>query len=257
MNGSGELARLDALAQAELVRTGQATSVELVEAAIARIEQLNPELNAVIMRMFEEALEAAAGPLPDGSLSGVPFLLKDLGAAYGGVRQTSGSRALADHVPPDDDDLVRRFRRAGLVMVGRTNTPSLATRARPSPSCSVRPTIHGTQSDARRVQWRLGSGRRSGTCSRRACERRRRVDPHARIQDAGVRIDPPPSTCRCDRCIRPLNRRALRFGIAPKSTGFVLELPRGVFGPVSARPRAGSAARGRWYVVHESARGGL
>src|ERR687892_425547 len=81
---SGDLGSLDATAQAELVRSGEATPTELVEAAIERVEELNDDLNAVIHPLFDEAREAAAGELPDGPFRGVPFLLKDLGAAFAG-----------------------------------------------------------------------------------------------------------------------------------------------------------------------------
>ncbi len=75
---------LDATAQADLVRTGQASPTELVEAAIARIGALNPRLDAVVRTRFEQAREEARGHLPDGPFRGVPFLLKDLGATVAG-----------------------------------------------------------------------------------------------------------------------------------------------------------------------------
>ncbi len=117
--------RLDATAQAELVRSRQAKPGELIEAAIARIERLNPGLNAVVTRMYDEARAAVEAGIPDGPFSGVPFLLKDLGAPYGGVRATSGSRYLKDVVPAEDSELVKRHKRAGLVTLGKTNTPEL------------------------------------------------------------------------------------------------------------------------------------
>lgn len=120
-----DLARLDATAQAELVRRGEATPIELVDAAIARIERVNPRLNAVVTPLFERAREAARGDLPDGPFRGVPFLLKDLQAALAGARLTSGSCFLADFVAPIDTELVRRHKRAGLVVVGKTNTPEM------------------------------------------------------------------------------------------------------------------------------------
>ncbi len=79
-----DLSRLDATAQAELVRTGQASPTELVDAAIERIERVDPELNAVITPLFERARAAAAGELPDGPFRGVPFVLKDLSAHSAG-----------------------------------------------------------------------------------------------------------------------------------------------------------------------------
>lgn len=129
-----DFAHLDATAQAELVRRGEVTARELVEAAIARMERLNPALNAVVTPMYELARAAAAGPLPDGPFAGVPFLLKDLGAAYAGVRWTSGSAFLRDFVPDEDSELVARLKRAGLIIVGRTNTPEFGLRATTEPA---------------------------------------------------------------------------------------------------------------------------
>ncbi len=124
---SDELARVDATAQAELVREGEASPPELVEAAIERIEAVNDELNAVIHPLFDKAREAAAGELPAGPFKGVPFLLKDLGAAFGGDPLHVGMRFLkdADFKAPVDTYLAQRFRDAGLVTVGKTNTPEL------------------------------------------------------------------------------------------------------------------------------------
>ena len=114
---------LDATAQAELVRKKEVKPIELVEAAIARIERLNPTLNAVITPMYEIARTAAAEKLPDGPFTGVPFLLKDILASFAGVRMTLGSKLLQNFVPDHDSELVIRFKRAGLVIVGKTNTP--------------------------------------------------------------------------------------------------------------------------------------
>jgi amidase len=122
-----ELARLDATAQAELVRAGEVAPVELVDAAIERIEALNGELNAVIHPLYEEGRAAAAGELPEGPFRGVPFLLKDLGAAFAGQPLHMGMRALkeADFRAPVDTYLAARFRAAGFVTVGKTNCPEL------------------------------------------------------------------------------------------------------------------------------------
>jgi amidase len=118
-----EIALLDATAQADLVRFAKVKPIELVDAAIARIERLNPTLNAVITPMFEQARSAARGPLPEGPFRGVPFLLKDLLASYAGVRLSAGSAFLQDFVPDHDSELVARLKRAGLVIIGKTNTP--------------------------------------------------------------------------------------------------------------------------------------
>ncbi|MFM8304503.1 MAG: amidase [Actinomycetota bacterium] len=119
---------LDATAQADLVRRGEITPGELVDAAIARIEALNPALNAVITPRFAAARAAAAGPLPDGPFRGVPFLLKDAVAHSAGDPYHCGMRVLKDAgwVAATDTALVARYRAAGLVIVGKTNLPELA-----------------------------------------------------------------------------------------------------------------------------------
>jgi amidase len=121
------LARLDATAQAELIRAGEAGPLELVDAAIERIESLNPQLNAVIHPLFEGAREAAGGELSAGPFRGVPFLLKDIGASFAGQPLHMGMQALKDvgFRAPVDTYLAERFRAAGLVCVGKTNTPEL------------------------------------------------------------------------------------------------------------------------------------
>lgn len=118
-----EVAGLDATAQAELVRRGDVSPSELLEGAIERCERINPEINAVIYPMYEEARKVAAGPLPDGPFKGVPFLLKDLLAQYGGMPMSFGSNLFKDFVSKEDSDLVRRYKEAGLVIFGKTNTP--------------------------------------------------------------------------------------------------------------------------------------
>jgi amidase len=134
-----DLARLDACGQAELVRTGQASPTELVDAAIARIEAVNPQLNAVIHERFERARAEAASELPDGPFRGVPFLLKDLEAHHAGEPHHGGLKVLAREgwVASADDHLTRRVREAGLVVLGRTNTPELGT------TISTEPEAHG------------------------------------------------------------------------------------------------------------------
>jgi amidase len=122
-----DLTQLDATAQAELVRTGEASPSELVEAAIERAQRINPELNAIIHEFYDEAAEAAKGELPDGPFRGVPFLLKDLGAGLAGQPLHLGMRALKeiDFRLPVDTYLGQRFRDAGFVTIGKTNTPEL------------------------------------------------------------------------------------------------------------------------------------
>jgi amidase len=131
-----ELATLDAVAQAELVRRREVTPTELVEAAISRIEALNPTLNAVVTTAFDEAVDAARGLPRDDAMpfAGVPFLLKDLITECAGMRFTEGSAFLRDNVSTHDQELVTRFRRAGFVILGKTNTPEFGM----APHCEPR-----------------------------------------------------------------------------------------------------------------------
>lgn len=118
-----EYASHDALGLAQLVRDRQVPPLDLVEAAIARIEALNPSLNAVIHTMYDQARLAASGALPEGPFRGVPFLVKDLIATVAGEPFRCGSRFLRDYRPPADSELIRRYRATGLIITGKTNTP--------------------------------------------------------------------------------------------------------------------------------------
>jgi amidase len=120
---------LDATAQAALVESGEVSASELLDAAIERIEAIDPKLNAVVIRWFDEARATAAGSLPDGPFEGVPFLLKDLWAAYQGQPLSNGNKALKEAALPSpaDTTLVARFRAAGFVTAGRTNSPELGS----------------------------------------------------------------------------------------------------------------------------------
>ena len=123
MNGDDVLLNYDAIGQADLIRRGEISSVELVNASIHRIEKLNEPLNAVVTEMFESALaDAEDRANHNGPFAGVPMLVKDLLAKVAGARLTEGSRSLQNYVCPDDSELVQRYRKAGLVIVGKTNT---------------------------------------------------------------------------------------------------------------------------------------
>src|SRR5581483_8344215 len=110
-HGPDELLRLDATGLAELVETGEVSALDLVDAAIARIEAVNPALNAVIHPSFERARERAAQPLPSGPFRGVPFLVKDLIAHAEGEPFHEGVKGIAalDFREDRDTELVRRF----------------------------------------------------------------------------------------------------------------------------------------------------
>jgi amidase len=117
----------DACAQAELVRSGKVSASELVESAISRVQALDPRLNAVVTERFDEARAEVAADLPQGPFRGVPLVLKDLNCPSRGDRCFEGTRFLqkAGFVADHDSATVRRFRQAGFVILGRTNTPEL------------------------------------------------------------------------------------------------------------------------------------
>lgn len=123
-----QLAWADAVGQAELVSSGQVAPSELVDAAIKRIERLNPQLNAVIHKRFEAARTEAAAPL-SGPLAGVPVLIKDLDAAMAGEPHHHGLRVAKDagYLAPVDSFIVEKLRAAGCILLGRTNCPELGT----------------------------------------------------------------------------------------------------------------------------------
>ncbi|MCL6580417.1 MAG: amidase [Firmicutes bacterium] len=184
MADPAELAWLDATAQAELVRKGEVRPLELVEAAIARIEVLNPKLNAVITPMYDLALEAARGPLPDGPFKGVPYLLKDLGAAYGGVPQAMGSAFMKGVPSPVDSVLTERLKRAGFVIVGKTNTPELGLLPTTEPA-AFGPTRNPWDPD------RSSGGSSGGSAAAVAAG----IVPAAHANDGGGSIRIPASCC--------------------------------------------------------------
>jgi amidase len=179
-----EFATFDATAQAELVRRKEVKPIELVEAAIKRIERINPTINAVITPMYELARAAAADALPDGPFTGVPFLLKDLLAAYAGVRMASGSRFLQDFTPGHDSELTARYKRAGLVVVGKTNTPEYG----------ILPTTEPTLFGPTRNPWdttRNTGGSSGGSAAAVAAG----LVPMAHANDGGGSIRIPASCC--------------------------------------------------------------
>jgi amidase len=179
-----ELALLDGTAQADLVRRREVRPRELVEAAIRRIERLNPTLNAVITPMFDDALQRASEPLPDGPFTGVPFVLKDLTAQHVGVRYTESSAFLADYVSTVDQELVLRQRRAGLVTVAKTNAPEFGIVP------TTEPRLHG----ATHNPWNTGrtpGGSSGGTAAAVASG----MVPLGHANDGGGSIRIPASCC--------------------------------------------------------------
>lgn len=125
--------RQSATEQAQLIRSGEVSAQEMVEAAISEIERLNPRINAVILPLYERARAALRDLPPAAPFAGVPLLLKDMLAEYEGTRMTEGSRYLRDYISPRDSELVARYRRAGFIIVGKTNTPEFASKPTTEP----------------------------------------------------------------------------------------------------------------------------
>jgi len=175
---------LDGLALAELVRRREATPLELLDRAIARLERVNDRINAVVTPMYDEARERARGDLLQGPFRGVPFLLKDLLTAYAGVRLSNGATVCQALVPRHDSELVRRYKRAGLVMFGKTNTPEFG----------IPPTTENRLFGATRNPWdpeRSPAGSSGGSAAAVAA----RVVPMAHGGDGGGSIRIPASAC--------------------------------------------------------------
>lgn len=118
-----EYERYDGLGLAELVARGEVEAEELLDAALARMSQRDPTLNAVVIPMADEARAAVEKGLPDGPFQGVPFLVKDLYTHVKGVRTTNGCRLFRDFVPDHDAEMTVRYRRAGLVLFGKSHSP--------------------------------------------------------------------------------------------------------------------------------------
>jgi amidase len=178
--------KLDATAQAALVRDGEVSASELVQAALARVQELNPELNAVITDLSEKALAAAGGRLPDGPFRGVPMLLKDLMCHSEGDPFHEGMSFLKNigWRAKGDQTLARRFREAGFVFIGKTNTPELG----------ILPTTEPAAYGATRNPWdpsRSPGGSSGGSAAAVAAG----IVPLAHANDGGGSIRIPASHC--------------------------------------------------------------
>jgi amidase len=176
--------RYDATGLSELVRSKEIHPRELVEAAIGRIEERDPEINAVVYPAFDRARQAADAEPREGPFAGVPFLIKDLGAAFSGLPYAQSSRSRQDHVPAMDNEIVRRFRAAGLVILGKTNTPEFGL------APVTEPELHGPT----RNPWdpnRTPCGSSGGSAAAVAAG----MVPMAHGNDGGGSIRMPASAC--------------------------------------------------------------
>jgi len=174
----------DGVGLAELVEAGQVTPHQLLDVALASVEEMNPSVNAVI-RLFEpQARQAIDAGLPAGPFRGVPFMVKDLWTRVAGVATSNGSRLFADDVASEDSEIVRRFRSAGLVCFAKSNTPELGL------SPSTEPALFGPV----RNPWdreRSAGGSSGGAAAAVAAG----MVPVAHATDGGGSIRIPASCC--------------------------------------------------------------
>jgi Asp-tRNA(Asn)/Glu-tRNA(Gln) amidotransferase A subunit family amidase len=171
----------DAVGLAALVANGEATPDELLDAALARLAEVNPQINAVTIDLSDRARGAKAG---GGPLAGVPYLLKDLGAALEGTPTSSGSRVFADQKAAADSALTRLYKAAGLNIFGKTNTPEFG----------LWPFTEGALLGVCRNPWDLGrtpGGSSGGAAAAVAAG----IVPAAHASDGGGSIRTPASCC--------------------------------------------------------------
>ena len=212
MQGFAEYVDYDGLGLAALVRSGQVSATEVLEAAIARIERLNPAFNAVITKVYDEARGEAQALDRTASFAGVPFLLKDLGGAQAGVPLSAGSRFFAHAPAPADAEIVKRHKRAGLMILGRTNTPEFGL------SATTEPVAFGPT----RNPWdptRTAGGSSGGSAAAVAA----RMVPLAHASDGGGSIRIPASCCGLFGMKTTRNRNTLAPYAGEGMAGFSVE----------------------------------
>ena len=174
----------DGLGLARLIARKDVTPEEVLEAAIARADAVNPAVNAIVHRMDAEARGRVAADLPTGPFAGVPFLLKDLYMGYEGAPLSNGSRLWADYVSPADFTYTRRCREAGLVVFGKTNTPELGI------AWTTEPTAHGPTRNPWDLE-RSAGGSSGGAAAAVAAG----IVPIAHATDGGGSIRIPAAQC--------------------------------------------------------------
>jgi amidase len=174
----------DALALADLVRRREVSQTDLVETSISLIEALDPKLNAVVIRTFELARETAARGAAQGPFAGVPFLLKNIGSMWRGVPLNGGLAYLKDFVCSYDSEMVSRIKRAGFVLLGRTNAPEGGW------SIGTEPRLYGPTLNPWNPDFTPG-GSSGGAAAAVAA----RIVPLAEASDGGGSIRVPASCC--------------------------------------------------------------
>ena len=185
MSGFTDYEQYDGLGLADLVRRRKVTPRELLEAAIECVEARNTAVNAVVMKLYDNGRKAIAEGLADGPFRGVPFLMKDLTSPVAGVPMTRGSKFFADTPPASaDSEHVKRLKRAGLVIFGRTNTPEIGL------SLTCEPQLYGPTRNPWDVA-RISGGSSGGAAAAVAA----RMLPMAHASDGFGSIRVPAACC--------------------------------------------------------------
>lgn len=175
---------LDAMGMHDLVATGEVHPRELVTAAITRIEEHDPRVNAVSWRRYDQVLRESEEPLPDSPVAGVPFLIKDMGQSLAGAPNTLGSRMREHVVARRDSNLVARYKAAGLLIVGQSSAPEFGAAA------DTKPLLHGQTNNP----WDLDRSP-GGSSGGAAAAVAARYLPVAHASDGGGSIRIPASMC--------------------------------------------------------------
>ncbi len=184
MNGFKDYDNYDALGLAELVKTAEVTAEQLLVEAINRRNEVNSQINAIIYNMDDLAYDTIKKGLPQGTFAGVPFLIKDLLAAYAGVPMTSGSRAYKNYIPDFDSEMMKRYKATGVVIFGKTNTPEFGIMG------VTEPVLHGITRNPWNLQ-RTSGGSSGGSAAAVAAG----IVPMASGGDGGGSLRIPASCC--------------------------------------------------------------
>ena len=206
MSGFAEYESYDALGLAALIKAGEVSATEVLEAAIARVEARNPAVNAVVTKLYDEAAQAIAAGLPEGPLTGVPYLVKALFTAVAGAPCAHGSRFFADLPPATEDSLhVTRLKQAGMVIHGMTSSCEMGL------SLTCEPQLHGPSRNPWDLE-RTPAGSSGGAAAAVAA----RMLPIAHASDGFGSIRAPAASCGLVglRPTRARNTLAPAFGEA-------------------------------------------
>src|SRR5499427_4576633 len=179
-----EYRKHDAVSLAELIATREVSAKEVVEAAITRAEQVNPAINAIVHKQYEQARKAVAAGLPDGPLTGVPYLIKDLGFFETGEPATFGSSLFKDFVADHETAYVTRCKKAGLVFIGRSSSPEFGLNP------NTEPRLYGSCHNPWNLEYSAG-GSSGGAAASVAAG----ILPMAHATDGGGSIRIPAAQC--------------------------------------------------------------